>query len=158
MKIARALSLASLIVFGAAPVVRAQTLDAASQTVTLNVQAVDDITISGNFTITVSTIGLQAANTTASYTVSTNSTAARTITGEIDALPTGVTLNISLADPDGGGAAVSSAVNLSSTPQNLVTGLASTTSGSKTITYTVTTTAATPAASTGVLVTLTLIT
>ena len=136
---------------------RAQTLDAASQTVTLNVQAVDDINVSGNFTITISTIGLQAANTTATYDVSTNSSSARTITAEVDALPTGVTLNILLADPDGGGAAVSTAKDLSTTPQNVVTGLANTSSGSKTITYTVTTTAATPVASTGVVVTLTLI-
>jgi len=157
MKLVRAATMLAGLVLLAAPVVRAQTLDAASQTVTLNVQAVDDINVSGSFTITVASIGLQTPNTTASYDVSTNSSSARTITAEVDALPSGVILNISLADPDGGGSAVSTARNLSASPQTVVTGLANTQSGTKTITYTVTTTASTPVASTAVVVTLTLI-
>jgi hypothetical protein len=159
VKLVRAASfLAGLALLAMPATVHAQ-LDVASQTITLDVQAVDEIIISGNFTIQTTSIGAQTPYTLATYEVNTNSTAARTITAEVGAaLPTGVTLNISLADPDGAGSnAVTTPRDLSQTPQNVVTNLKNTTSGSKGITYTVTTTAATPVASTGITVTLTLI-
>ena len=158
MKLARALPYLTALLLFAVPAVAHAQLDAASQTVTLDVQAVDDINVTGTFTITITTIGLQGANTTGTYDVSTNSVDARTITAQVGAaLPTGVTLNILLQDPDAGGAATTTARNLTTGAQNVVTGLAQTVSGSKTITYTVTTTAETPVASTPVIVTLTLI-
>jgi hypothetical protein len=138
MKLVRILPVAALLL-GFAGVASAQT---ATQTVTISVTDLSTITVSADpAPLSAAAGGTDVTDATTTYSVTTNSTTAKKITGYISsAMPTGTTLSVSLADPDGAGAAASAgAVVLSSTTsgtaQDLVTGITQLTASGKQISY-----------------------
>ena len=97
----------------------------ATQTVSYEVAAVDQISVSGSPSLVVNaaTAGnaLTAATASGTYAVTTNGSD-RKITASIDSnLPTGVTLTVTLGAPTG--ATSAGAVTLSTTAQDVVTGI-----------------------------------
>jgi hypothetical protein len=107
----------------------ATTTDAAAQTatqsVTYEVAAVDQISVSGTPSLVVNSAtagsALNAATASGTYAITTNGTD-RKITASIDSdMPTGVTLTVSLGAPTG--ATSTGAVTLSTTAQDVVTGI-----------------------------------
>jgi hypothetical protein len=110
----------------------------ANQTVTYEVQAINELSVSGSpdaIIVNAATAGSQpdvASNALTTYAITTNQT--RKITGSINtAMPTGVTLKVALAAPTGGTS--SGDVTLSATAADLVTGIATLAESEKTITY-----------------------
>lgn len=110
-----------------------------TQTVTYQVDAINEISVSGNpaaLIITAATAGsapnsVNDASTT--YAITTNETS-RKITGAINtAMPTGLTLTVQLAAPTGGTSA--GAVTLTAVAADLVTGISTLNESTKTITY-----------------------
>jgi hypothetical protein len=139
MKLVRVLSAAAL-VMGVAGRASAQT---AQQTVTFSVTDVATINVSGNpSAMSAPSDSSAVTNSATTYDVTTNSTVAKKITAYLDAaMPTGTTLAVNLADPDGAGAAVSAGntvltATTSGTAQNLVTGITQLQATGKQITYT----------------------
>jgi hypothetical protein len=135
--------------FGLTSVASAQVLASTTQTVTITVGDINTISVSGAASITLSTIGT-TPNSATSYSISTNGTN-RKITGQItggDALVTGLTLAVAL-NATGVGTAANSGnpITLGSgegpyTAQDLVTAISNKSESGKTITYSVTNTAA----------------
>ncbi len=103
MKTAIALMMALLVLAGTAAVAG----NTAQQTVTYEVQAINEISVSGNpaaLIVSAATAGSQptaATDTTTSYAITTNQSN-RKITGAINtAMPANTTLSITLAAPTG---------------------------------------------------------
>jgi hypothetical protein len=139
MKLIHTFTVAAL-ALGFAGAASAQT---ATQTVTISVTDVSTISVSADpAALSAAAGGADATDASTTYSVTTNSTTAKKITGYISsAMPTGTTLSVNLADPDGAGAAVSAgSVSLtattSGTAQDLVTGIAQLTASGKQISYT----------------------
>ena len=110
----------------------------ANQTVTYEVQAINELSVSGSpdaIIVNAATAGAQpneASNALTTYAITTNQS--RKITGAIDtAMPSGVTLKVALAAPTGGTS--SGDVTLSATAADLVTGISTLAESEKTITY-----------------------
>ncbi len=111
----------------------------ATQTVTFQVMAINEISVSGNpaaMIVSTATAGSQpdqVTNALTSYNITTNGTSKK-VTGAIDsAMPAGVTLTINLAAPTG--ATSAGDVSLTATAQNLVTAITQRAEATKTITY-----------------------
>ena len=112
----------------------------AQQTVTFEVQAIDEISASGNpaaLVISTATAGSEpddATDNTTTYAVTTNGTNKK-ITGAIDsAMPANTTLQVNLTAPTDGSSA--GGVALSATAADLVTGITQKAESGLTITYT----------------------
>ncbi len=113
----------------------------AQQTVTFEVTAIDEISVSGNpaaLTINSATAGsapTAVQDTSTSYAITTNGGAdARKITAAIDSdMPAGTTLQITLATPTGGSSAGAS--SLSTTAADVVTAIDSVAESGLQITY-----------------------
>jgi len=117
----------------------AYSADNVTQTVTYEVQAINEITVSGNpgaLVISTATAGSQptaATDATTSYSVTTNGTNKK-ITGSIDtAMPANTSLLVTLTAPTGGSSA--GQVALSTTAQDLVTGISTLAESGLTISY-----------------------
>jgi hypothetical protein len=113
--------------------------DSATQTVTFEVTAINELSISGNpapLTVSTATAGgapNSVSDSTTSYSITTNETN-RKITGALNTdMPSGVTLSVSLAAPAGATSAGPQA--LSTTAADLVTGISTLNETAKTITY-----------------------
>jgi hypothetical protein len=118
----------------------------ATQTVTFEVQAINEITASGNpgaLTISTATAGSQpddATDATTTYNITTNGTTKK-ITGAVDVnMPANVTLKANLTAPTGGTSA--GATTLTTVAADLVTGITQKAETAKTITYTLSATVA----------------
>ncbi|MDO8722519.1 MAG: hypothetical protein Q7J31_09870 [Syntrophales bacterium] len=129
--------LAAILVLGASGIAMAS--DTATQTVTYEVAAINELSVSGaTATLTVNAAVAGSAPTlvsdaTTTYAITTNQ-ATRKITGAINtAMPTGVTLSVALAAPTGGTSAGD--IALTATAQDLVTGISTLNESGKTITY-----------------------
>ncbi|HLM68224.1 MAG TPA: hypothetical protein VK358_11885 [Longimicrobium sp.] len=132
----------------------------ATQSVSYEVAAVDQISVAGSPSLVVNSAtagsALNSATASGTYAVTTNGTN-RKITASIDTnMPTGVTLTVSLGAPTG--ATSAGTVTLSTTAQDVVTGITTVTqsglsigyglaaditagvvpAGNKTVTYTIT--------------------
>ncbi len=110
-----------------------------TSTITYSIGSIDAISVSGNpapLNITTAVAGSSpsnATNTATTYAFTTNNTA-RKITGSLaSAMPTGVTLNVTLAAPTIGISV--GGVNLTMTDANLVTGIANLAQSGLRITY-----------------------
>ena len=117
----------------------AYSADNVAQTVTYEVQAINEITVSGNpgaLVISTATAGSQptaATDATTSYSITTNGTNKK-ITGSIDtAMPANTSLLVTLTAPTGGSSA--GQVTLSTTAQDLVTGISTLAESGLTISY-----------------------
>lgn len=111
-----------------------------TQTVTYEVQAINEISVSGNpapLIVSAATAGSQpnsVTDATTTYAVTTNESNKK-ITGAIDtAMPSGVTLTVNLAAPTGANSA--GAVTLTALAADLVTGISTLAESGLTITYT----------------------
>jgi len=97
----------------------------ANQTVTYEVQTINQIAVTGSpsLTITTATAGSQPTEVTAtgSYAITVNDTARKITIGLNSDMPTDVTLTATLAAPTG--ATSAGALTLSSTAQDAVTGI-----------------------------------
>lgn len=110
-----------------------------TQTVTYEVQAINEISVSGNpaaLIVSAATAGSQptaATDATTTYAITTNQSD-RKITGAINtAMPANTTLSITLAAPTGGSSA--GAVNLTATDADLVTAISTLAESGKQISY-----------------------
>jgi hypothetical protein len=128
---------AAALILGAGGI--AMAAETANQTVTYQVEAINELSVSGNpgaLTVNAAVAGsapTAVSDATSSYAITTNETA-RKITGAIDtAMPAGVTLTANLAAPAGGSSA--GAVALTSTAADLVTGISTLHETAKSITY-----------------------
>jgi hypothetical protein len=123
MKVSRSLIMSSLLVIAAAASAAAQT---ATQTVTLQVDAINQISVAGTPSITISAAVAGGAPTSASssgntWAVTTNQTGAK-ITASINSnMATGLTLSANLGAPAGGTSA--GLLSLSTGAVDLVTGI-----------------------------------
>jgi len=111
----------------------------ANQTVTFQVSAINEVSVSGNpatLTVSAATAGsepTEVTDTSTTYNITTNGTNKK-LTGAIDtAMPSNVTLKANLAAPTGGTSAGD--VSLSATAQNLVTGITQKAESAKAIAY-----------------------
>ena len=111
----------------------------ATQTVTFEVQAIDEISASGDpgdLTVSTATAGSEpdaVTDNTTTYAVTTNGSNKK-ITGEVDvAMPANTTLQVNLAAPTGGTSA--GAVTLTATAADLVTAITETAESGMMITY-----------------------
>lgn len=133
--------LASLILLSAASSAAAQT---ATQTVTFQVDAINQIAFAGSpsLVINTATAGADPASATAAATwaVTTNQTGAKITASIGTAMPAGVTLSVNLAAPTGGTSAGAQA--LGTTAVDLVTGITRIAQGSLAATYSLAATAA----------------
>lgn len=116
----------------------------ATQDVTFEVQAINQIAFTGSPSLVVSTATAGSAPTSvtagATYAITTNQTN-RKVTAQINsAMPSGVTLTVSLAAPTGGSSA--GAVSLGTTAQDVVTGVSTVNQSGLSVTYTLSATAA----------------
>ncbi len=112
----------------------------AQQTVTFEVQAIDEISVSGNpaaLIVSTATAGSEpdaVTDNATTYSVTTNGTNKK-ITGVLDsAMPANTTLQVNLTAPTGGSSAGS--VTLSASAADLVTGITQRAESGLTITYT----------------------
>jgi hypothetical protein len=112
----------------------------AQQTVTFEVQAIDEMSVSGNpgaLTVSTATAGSEpddATDNSTTYAVTTNGTNKK-ITGAINsAMPANTTLQVNLTAPTGGSSA--GAVTLTTTAADLVTGITQQAESGLTVTYT----------------------
>lgn len=122
-----------LMVGGLASVAAAQT----TATATYEVQAINEVSVSGNPAALVINTGAELAGVTDATTtwgVTTNETGKK-VTGAINtAMPTGVTLEVSLAAPSGATSAGSKALGIAAV--DLVTGIAQVQATGLGVTYT----------------------
>lgn len=135
--------LAALLIFGLGSVAWAASSD--TQTVTYEVSAINEISVSADtvsLTISTATAGSEpdpATDNSTTYNITTNGTGMK-ITGAIDsAMPTGLTLEVNLAAPTG--ATGGTDVDISSATEtegaaDLVTGISKVAEDNLTITYT----------------------
>jgi hypothetical protein len=128
---------AAVLILGAGGVAMAS--ETANQTVTYEIEAINELSVSGNpGALTVNAAVAGAAPTavedaTSSYAITTNETD-RKITGAIDTdMPAGVTLTANLAAPTGGTSA--NAVALTAVAADFVTGISTLNETAKSITY-----------------------
>jgi hypothetical protein len=112
----------------------------ATQTVTFEVQAIDEMSASGDpgaLTVSTATAGAEpdaATDNTTTYAVTTNGTNKK-ITGEVDvAMPANTTLEVSLVAPTGGSSAGD--VTLTTSAADLVTGVTEKAESGLTVSYT----------------------
>lgn len=130
-----------LLLAGAASAASAQT---ATQTVTFQVDAINQIAFSGSpsLVINAATAGVDpsAATAAATWAVTTNQTGAKVTASIGSAMPAGVSLTVNLAAPTGATSAGAQA--LSTTAVDLVTGLTKVAQGTLGVTYSLTATAA----------------
>ena len=113
--------------------------ESANQIVTFSVSVINEIAVSGNpsaMVVSAATAGSQpneVADTSTTYSISSNGSNMK-ITGAIDtAMPSGVTLKINLAAPTGGSSAGN--VSLGVNPSDLVSGTTKVAESGKAITY-----------------------
>lgn len=118
----------------------------ATQTVTFEVQAIDEMSASGDpgaLTISTATAGSEptdATDTGTTYAVTTNGTGKK-ITGDIDSdMPSNTMLQVNLGAPTGGSS--SGDVALSTTAADLVTGITQRAESGLTVSYTLSATVA----------------
>jgi hypothetical protein len=133
--------LASLALFGAATAASAQT---ATQVVTFQVDAINQIAFSGSPSLVVNTATAgsnpSASTSAASWAVTTNQTGSK-ITASIGSnMPAGLTLSVNLAAP--AGASSAGAQSLSTVAVDLVTSITMLAQGALGVTYTLDATAA----------------
>lgn len=123
--------------------------DSATQTVTFEVQAINEISVSGNpgpLVVNATTAGgalVAATDSSTTYSVSTNDTGKKITAGIDAAMPTGTTLAVKLASSkatSAGEADISAATT--GAEVDVVTGLSKCTDSAQTITYTFSATAA----------------
>lgn len=135
-----ALTLA-LVLTGVAGKAAAQT-----QTVTYEVQAINQLSVSGDpgaLVISSATAGsapTDATDATTTWAITTNQTGTKVTAAINTAMPTGVTLKVNLAAPTG--ATSAGAVSLGTIAADLVTGITKLNESAKTVTYTLSATAA----------------
>jgi hypothetical protein len=129
------------LVFAAFSAVSAQT---ATQTVTFQVDAINQIAFSGSPSLTINTATAGAdpssAVAAASWAVTTNQTGAKITASIGSAMPAGVILTVSLDAPAGGSSA--GAQSLSTTSVDLVTGITKVAQGALAVSYSLSATAA----------------
>jgi hypothetical protein len=136
MRIARAFPIAGALAFGAARVAVAQT---ATQTVTFQVTAINQISITGAApTLIVNTAVAGSAPTAVSssgitWAVTTNQTGAKINASIPSNMPAGLTLSANLGAP--GGATSTGAQSLTTTAVDLVTGITKLNSSGLSLTY-----------------------
>lgn len=124
-----------------APVVSAQS--SASHDVTIAVSAIDEISVSGNVTLTINDITL-SQSAAASYSVTTNGVNRKIIAAlNTDFSPT-LSLDVTVAAPTAAGASAGT-VTLSASAQDVVTGISAAAESGLTIDYTATADPSTPA-------------
>lgn len=118
----------------------------ATQTVTYEVQAVNEISVSGNpaaLIVNSATAGSEpdaATDATTTYSITINESNKK-VTGSIDtAMPANTTLSVNLTAPTGGTSTGS--VDLTTTDQDLVTGISSLAESGLSISYTFSATSA----------------
>lgn len=116
----------------------------ATQDVSFEVQAINQLAFTGSPSLVISTATAGSAPTSAtanaSYAITTNESN-RKITAAINSnMPSGTTLSVSLAAPSGGSSA--GAVSLSTTAQDVVTGVSTANASGLSVTYTLQATAA----------------
>jgi hypothetical protein len=114
--------------------------DTTTQTVTFAVTAINELSVSGSpgaLTVSTATAGQApdvVTDSTTSYSITTNETD-RKITGAINtAMPSGVTLRVALQAPAGSGTSAGPVV-LTTTAQELVTGISTLNETGRAITY-----------------------
>jgi hypothetical protein len=156
MKFPKLLAVTALLL-GTAHVASAQILATQTQTVNVTVTAVDNFTVAGGAVSLSAGIGTTSDNSTASYSIQTNSDVARVIKAQITTgsnFPTGVSVTAAFAAPTTG---TPTTVTLSTGNQDIVTGITHSDNTGLAITYSLTTTvAAVPATLTGRVITYTL--
>ena len=130
------------LMLSAASAASAQT---ATQTVTFQVDAINQIAFAGSPSLVISTASAGSAPTSvtaaATWAVTTNQTGAKITASINSAMPAGLTLSASLAAPTGGSSAGTQA--LGTTAVDVVTGITKVAQGAMSVTYTLD---ATPAA------------
>ncbi|MGI9141276.1 MAG: hypothetical protein ACR2GJ_09220 [Gemmatimonadaceae bacterium] len=134
----------ALVALGTAFASRAEA-QTATQTVTFQVSAINQVAVTGSPSLTVNTATAgsapTAATATGSWAVTTNQTGAK-ITGSIaSAMPDGVTLTANLTAP-AGGATSAGAVSLGIVATDLVTGITKLNASALALTYGLAATAA----------------
>ena len=131
----------TILLASAASAAAAQT---ATQTVTFQVDAINQIAFSGSPSLVINTasagVDPTAATATASWAVTTNQTGSKITASIGSVMPTGVTLAVTLAAP--AGATSAGAQSLSTTAVDLVTGLTKVAQGALGVTYSLSATAA----------------
>jgi hypothetical protein len=127
---------------GSSAVAAAQTT--ATQTVTFQVDAINQIAFSGSPSLVISTATAGSAPTAvtagATWAVTTNQTGAKITASINSAMPAGLTLSANLAAPAGGTSA--GAQNLGTTSVDVVTGITKVAQGAMSVTYSLSATAA----------------
>ena len=108
-----------------------------TQTVSYEVRAINEITVSGSPSLIISTATAgsapDAVTAAGTYNITTNSNSARKITGALDSnMVAGVTLSVTLGAPTGASATKQP---LTTAPVDLVTGISKLNETGKTITY-----------------------
>ena len=152
---------AFLVVVALAAVVSGEASAQATQSVTFQVDAINQISVSGNpasMAITAAVAGsapTSVTNAATTWAVTTNQTGSK-VTAAIDvAMPSGVSLSLTLQNPTG---ATSIPVTLGTSAADAVTGITKLNESGKTVTYTLAaTSAAGVVASTSRTVTLTIV-
>ncbi|HEX5869436.1 MAG TPA: hypothetical protein VFY65_03410 [Longimicrobium sp.] len=109
----------------------------ATQVVSYEVTAINEISVSGSPSLVINDAtagsGLTAASASGTYAITTNETN-RKVTAQIDSnMPSGVTLSVTLAAPTGGTS--TGAVTLSTTAQDVVTGVSNVNQSGLSISY-----------------------
>lgn len=140
MKTIRTMVLSAVLVVAAAASASAQ----ATQDVTINIQAINEISIAGGahtMTISTATAGQAPDDVTWSTTwaITTNQSNAKVSASIGSDMPSGVTLKVNLANPTN--ATSNGDVSLSSTAQELVTGITKLNESGLSLTYTASATA-----------------
>lgn len=129
-----------LVVLSAFGIASAMASNVATQTVTFEIQAINEISVSGdpgNLVINSATAGSQPnsdSDNSTTYSITTNESDKK-ITGKIDsAMPANTTLQINLVAPTGGSSQGN--VTLTTTDADLVTNISQVAQSGLTITYT----------------------
>lgn len=109
----------------------------ATQTVSYEVTAINEISVAGSPSLVINDAtpgsGLTSASASGTYAITTNQ-ANRKITAQLDSdMPSGVTLSVTLAAPTGGTSA--GAVSLSTLAQDVVTGVSNVNESGLSINY-----------------------
>lgn len=109
----------------------------ATQTVGYEVTAINEISVAGSPSLVINDAtpgsGLTSASASGTYAITTNETN-RKVTAQIDTnMPSGVTLSVTLAAPTGGTS--TGAVTLSTTAQDVVTGVSNVNQSGLSISY-----------------------
>ena len=142
MKTTRTIILSAVLVVAAAVSGSAQST---TQDITINVSAINKIAISGGahtMTINTATAGQAPDDVvwSTSWAITTNQTGSKVVASIGSDMPTGVTLTVDMAEPTG--ATPAGATALTSTPQELVTGITKLNESGLGLTYTASATAA----------------